>query len=97
VTSSWGGTRYTPKAFTEHGILILSSVLNSDRAVKVNIQIMRAFTKSRRMLSAHEGLKRISEDMEKRYDAQFKVVFDALKELLIEEERPKKIIGFKQK
>jgi hypothetical protein len=66
VTSRWGGTRYAPMAFTEHGILMLSSVLNSERAVQVNIQIMRTFTKIRRMLSTHEDLKRKIEDMEQK-------------------------------
>ena len=86
--------KYLPIAFTEHGILMLSSVLKSDRAIKVNIQIMRTFTRLRRMLLTHEELKRKIEDMEERYDSQFKVVFDAIKQLMIEKKQPKKKIGF---
>ena len=65
VTSSWGGTRYPPMAFTEQGVAMLSSVLNSKRAIQVNIQIMRAFTKLREMLSTHEDLRKKIEAMEK--------------------------------
>ena len=67
VTSSWGGMRYVPMAFTELGVAMLSSVLKSDRAIQVNIQIMRVFTKFRQMLSTHEDLKRKIEVMEKTY------------------------------
>jgi len=80
-------------AFTEHGILMLSSVLNSKRAIDVNIQIMRAFVKLRRLLSSHADLRRKIEDMEKKYDGQFKVVFDAIKALMQPPSKPKKI-GF---
>jgi len=65
VTSSWGGVRYMPYAFTEYGILMLSSILNSENAIQVNIQIMRTFTKLRQMLSAHEDIKKKIESMEK--------------------------------
>lgn len=92
--SSWGGTRKLPFAFTEHGILMLSSVLNSKRAVQVNIQIMRTFTKLREMLASHVELKRKIEEMEKKYDYQFKIVFDAIKKLLDPPEKPKNPIGF---
>jgi phage regulator Rha-like protein len=81
-TSSWGGTRKLPHAFTENGVAMLSSVLNSDRAIKVNIQIMRTFTKLREMLMTHKDLKKKIEAMEEKYDYQFKIVFDAIKELL---------------
>src|SRR4030042_2478878 len=81
-TSSWGGTRKLPYAFTENGVAMLSSVLNSDRAIKVNIQIMRTFTKLREMLMTHKKLKEKIEAMEKEYDYQFKIVFDAIKQLL---------------
>ena len=94
-TSSWGGTRKPPYAFTEHGILMLSSVLNSKRAIQVNIQIMRTFSKLREMLTSHKELKRKIEEMESNYDYQFKVVFKAVKELL--EPPPPKLkrpIGF---
>ena len=92
--SSWGGARYSPMAFSEHGVLMLSSVLRSERAVQVNIQIMRTFTQLRKMLSTHEDLKRKIESMEKKYDQQLQVVFDAIKQLLETEETPKKKIGF---
>ena len=96
-TSSWGGTRYPPMAFTEKGVAMLSSVLNSDRAIQVNIQIMRAFTKLRQMISSHKGLSKKIEAMEKKYDKQFRVVFEVLKELFESDSKPKKKIGFKVK
>ncbi|MBI5150556.1 MAG: ORF6N domain-containing protein [Candidatus Omnitrophica bacterium] len=83
-----------PYVFTEHGILMLSSVLNSRRAILVNIQIMRTFTKLREMLASHVGLKRKIEEMEKKYNYQFKVVFEAIKKLLDPPEKPKGLIGF---
>ena len=78
----WGGRRYLPYAFTEHGILMLSSVLNSPRAVQVNISIMRAFIRLRELVSSHEELARKLAELEKRYDAQFKVVFASIRELI---------------
>jgi hypothetical protein len=89
--------KYRPYAFTEHGILMLSSVLNSERAVKVNIEIMRAFVRLRRMLASHADLARKLRALEKKYDAQFKIVFDAIRQLMEpppELERPKRRIGF---
>ena len=94
VTSSWGRTRYSPMAFTEQGVAMLSSVLNSDRAIKVNIQIMRAFTQLRQMLSTHKDLKKKIETMEKKDDQQFQVVFEAIKQLLEADAKPRKKIGF---
>ena len=91
-TSSWGGVRKPPRAFTEHGILMLSSVLRSKRAVQVNIQIMRTFTKLRQLLSTHVELRRRIDEMEKRYDQRFKVVFDALRQLMAPPERPRRRI-----
>ena len=83
VTSSqWGGRRYPPYAFTEQGVAMLSSVLNSPRAIQVNIEIMRAFIRLRRMLASHAELARKLETLEKKYDAQFKVVFDAIRKLM---------------
>ena len=93
-TSSWGGTRYSPMAFTEQGVAMLSSVLNSKRAIQVNIQIMRAFNRLRQMLASHEDLKRKIEAMEAKYDEQFRIVFEAIKQLLEENEKPKRKIGF---
>ncbi|WP_045218581.1 ORF6N domain-containing protein [Desulfonatronum thioautotrophicum] len=93
-TSSWGGVRYNPMAFTEQGVAMLSSVLNSKRAIQVNIQIMRAFTRLRQMLATHEDLRRKIEDMESKYDEQFRVVFEALRQLLAVEEKAERRIGF---
>jgi len=94
VTSSWGGARYLPMVFTEQGVAMLSSVLKSNRAIHVNIQIMRAFTQLRKMLSTHKDLKRKIESMEKKYDEQFQIVFEAIKQLIETDEKPKKKIGF---
>jgi len=76
---------------------MLSSVLNSKRAIQVNIQIMRAFTQLRQMLSTHDDLKRKIEDMERKFDQQFKVVFDAIRQLLEKGNKPKRKIGFEVK
>ncbi|PIW63176.1 MAG: DNA-binding protein [Candidatus Omnitrophica bacterium CG12_big_fil_rev_8_21_14_0_65_50_5] len=83
-----------PFAFTEHGILMLSSVLNSERAVQVNIQIMRTFAKLRELMATHKNLKGKIEEMEKKYDYQFKAVFEAIKKLIDEPARRKRPIGF---
>ena len=92
-TSSWGGTRKMPRAFTEHGILMLSSVLKSKRAVQVNIEIMRTFVRLREMIASHKDLARRLNELEKKYDAQFKVVFDAIRQLM-EPPDSKRWIGF---
>lgn len=97
VISSWGGTRKLPYVFTEQGVAMLSSVLNSERAILVNIQIMRAFTKLREMLLTHTELKRKIETMERKYDQQFKVVFDAIRKLLEPPLKSKRKIGFHEK
>ena len=97
ATSSWGGVRYMPMAFTEQGVAMLSSVLNSDRAIDVNVQIMRTFTKLRQMISSHKELSKKIESMEKKYDEQFRVVFDVIKQLLKDDVNPAKKIGFKFK
>ena len=94
-TSSWGGIRYLPMAFTEQGIAMLSSVLKSKRAIKVNIQIMRAFVKLRKLISSHKGLLNKIEEMEKKYDYQFKVVFEAIRQMMTPPEKTQKEIGFK--
>jgi len=95
VTSSWGGRRYPPYAFTEQGVAMLSSVLRSQRAVQVNIEIMRAFVRLRRMLAGHAGLARKLAALEKKYDAQFKVIFDTIRELMTPPEpKKKRRIGF---
>jgi hypothetical protein len=86
--------KYTPYVFTEQGIAMLSSVLNSDRAIEVNIQIMRTFVKLREMMSSHKDLARKLSALEKKYDGQFQIVFEAIKQLMEVEEKPKKKIGF---
>ncbi len=92
-----GGQRYLPYAFTEQGVAMLSSVLNSERAVQVNIEIMRAFVKLREMLASHKDLALKLAEMEKKYDSQFKVVFDAIRELMTPVEPPPtpRRIGFR--
>lgn len=97
-TSSWGGTRKRPRAFTDYGILMLSSALNSKRAIQVNIQIMRTFKKLREVVLHHKDLQKKIEAMERKYDSQFKVVFDAIREILEPKNpKPKKSIGFHAK
>ena len=94
VTSSEIKYSKSVRCFTEQGVAMLSSVLRSKRAVQVNIQTMRAFTQLRKMLSTHEDLKRKIESMEKKYDEQFQIVFEAIKQLIETDEKPKKKIGF---
>ena len=95
VTSSqWGGRRYPPYAFTEQRVAMLSGVLRSKRAVLVNIEIMRAFVHLRQILSSHAELARKLNELEKRYDAQFKVVFEKIKELMTPPEPKRERIGF---
>ncbi len=89
-------SKYLPYAFTENGVAMLSSVLNSKRAIQVNIQIMRTFTKIRGMLATHKELKQKIEEMEKKYDYQFKIVFDTIKQLIEPPQKSKKRIGFLQ-
>lgn len=89
-----GGRRYLPYAFTEQGVAMLSGVLNSPRAVKVNIEIMRAFVRLRRLLATHTELSNKLLEMEKKYDEQFRVVFDAIRALMAPPETKKKKIGF---
>ena len=99
--SEHGGRRYFPYAFTEQGVAMLSSVLNSDRAIQVNIQIMRAFVNLKRIGLTYVGLRRKIEAMERKYDVQFKAVFDAIRELMTPlepepEPAPRRRIGFQQ-
>jgi hypothetical protein len=93
-TSRWGGRRYHPFAFTEQGVAMLSSVLRSARAVRVNIEIMRAFVRLRAMLSSHDELARKLAALEKRYDANFKAVFDAIRQLMAPPAPRRRPIGF---
>ena len=98
VISSWGGARRaTPYAFTEQGIAMLSSVLNSKRAIKVNIQIMRTFVKIREYLSTHKDLAQKLEELEHKYeghDEQIREIIEAINQLLLPPEKPKPPIGF---
>ncbi len=98
VISSWGGARRArPYAFTEQGVAMLSSVLRSQRAVRVNIEIMRAFARLRHVLAVHKDLAQKLAELEKKYEkhnAQFKVVFDAIRELMAPPKKQRKQIGF---
>ena len=94
---SRGGRRYRPFAFTEQGVAMLSTVLSSERAVLVNIEIMRAFVKLRRMLVSNAELARELKEMESKYDRQFKVVFDAIRHLMFTPRSKTKQIGFRPK
>ena len=94
VISSWGGKRTMPYAFTEQGVAMLSSVLHSPRAVRVNVEIMRTFVRLRQMLASHVELARKLAELEKKYDDQFRAVFEAIQELMQPPEPPRKRIGF---
>lgn len=94
VTSSWGGVRKLPFAFTEQGVAMLSGILNSNRAIEVNIQIMRAFTKLRHMISINEKLEKEINELREITDERFRVVFEALDQLLYEDKNSKPKIGF---
>ena len=88
-------SKYLPYAFTEHGAIMAATILNSPRAVEMSIFIVRAFVKLREMLISHKDLKHKIEEMEKKYDSQFKIVFNAIKELMSQPEKPVRKIGFK--
>jgi len=96
--SNRGGTRTLPYAFTEQGVAMLSSVLKSEQAIRVNIQIMRTFTKIREMIVSNKALREKIEAMEKKYDSKFKVVFDVIKRLVEKDKiEPIKIVGFRDR
>jgi len=98
VTSSWGGVRRAlPYAFTEQGVAMLSGILNSYRAIQVNIEIMRAFVRLRQMLATNRDLARKLLELEKKYDGHFKIVFDAIRELMKPPLKPRRKIGFEGK
>ena len=86
--------KYLPQAFTEQGVAMLSSVLRSKRAIQVNIAIMETFVRLREMLATHHDLAKKLEALERKYDHQFKVVFDAIRELMTPPGRPRRRIGF---
>jgi len=101
ATSSWGGRRKPPFVFTEHGVLMLSSILNSERSIKVNIQIMRIFTKVRQLLVDNLSVRLEIEEIKKKLanqDKNIELVFNYLDELIEKQENPKpqKQIGFKR-
>ncbi|MCI0621646.1 MAG: ORF6N domain-containing protein, partial [Acidobacteria bacterium] len=85
---------YLPYAFTEHGALMLANVLNSDRAVEASVQVVRAFVRLRSLLASHAELARKLEALERKYDAQFKVVFDAIRQLMNPPEPTGRPIGY---
>lgn len=97
TSSQWGGRRTPPYAFSEQGVAMLSSVLNSPRAVQVNIEIMRTFVRLRQMLASHAELAESLEALEQKYDAQFRIVFDAIRQLMQPQVKERKEIGFKVK
>jgi phage regulator Rha-like protein len=90
-----GGRRYLPFAFTEHGILMLANVLTSETAIGTSIKVIRAFKHLREMVISHVDLSRRLDSIEKQYDSQFKVVFDAIKQLMIPPDLPKRRIGIR--
>lgn len=97
ATSSWGGARSLPYAFTEQGVAMLSSVLRSPRAIAVNVEVMRAFVRMRRMLSEHADLAGRLDRLEQDYDGKFKVVFDAIRQLMVPPSEPqRRRIGFQK-
>lgn len=95
ATSSWGGIRYRPMAFTEQGIAMLSGVLNSQEAIQVNIAIMRTFVQLRKIMEQNKELAKRVEDMEKKYEERFQLVFEAIKQLVHQKNEPRKKIGYK--
>jgi phage regulator Rha-like protein len=100
ISKGRGGRRYPPYVFTEQGVAMLSSVLQSERAVHVNIAIMRIFVRLREITATHRELARQLKDIEKRlgeHDEQFKLVFEAIRQLMIAENKPKRKIGFEIK
>lgn len=94
VTSSWGGRRYLPYVFTEQGVAMLSSVLHSKQAIQVNIEIMRAFVRFRQLTESHKDLKQNLQALEKKYDKQFKVIFEAIHQLMMPSISKKRPIDF---
>jgi phage regulator Rha-like protein len=91
-----GGRRYLPYAFTEHGALMAANILNSKRAVQASVQVVRAFIKLRKMLTSNAELARKLRELERKYDSQFAVVFDAIRQLMIPPEPQRKQIGFRK-
>ncbi len=97
VTSSWGGSRYAPFAFTEHGAVMLASVLNSEKAIKASIFVVRTFVKLRQTLSNYQTISERIDDLENKYDHELGRVFEAIEQLSSEKNAPRVPIGFKKK
>lgn len=96
VISSWGGSRYPPYAFTEHGAVMLASILNSDTAVKASIFVVRTFVKLRQLISGYHALTERMDTMEEKYDSQFEHVLHTLDSLAEKKKEPRKYIGFQE-
>ena len=96
ISSRHGGRRYRASAFTEQGVAMLSSVLRTPRAIRVNIEVIRAFVRLRRMLDSNTGLARRLAALEQKYDGQFTMVFDAIRELIAPRAKPGRSIGFRR-
>lgn len=94
VTSSWGGIRKLPFAFIEQGVAMLSGILHSKRAVQANIEIMRTYVRLREILATHKDLAKKLEELEQKYDENFRVVFEAIRQLMTPPDPPKRRIGF---
>ncbi len=97
ASSSWGGVRYSPMAFTEQGVAMLSGILNSERAIEVNIAIMRTFVQVRKLMDTNKELAKKIDALEQKYDEQFDSVFNAIRELIHQENEPRKPVGYKLK
>ena len=97
TSRSHGGRRYLPYAFTEHGAIMAANVLNSERAVRASVEVVRAFVRLRQMLASNAEMARKLEELEKKYDRQFKVVFDAIRQLMTPPAPQRKQIGFHAK
>ena len=96
ASSSWGGSRYPPFAFTEHGAVMLASILNSETAVKASIFVVRTFIKLRQLISGYHELTERMDGLEEKYDSQFQQVIHALEGLAEKKKEPRKLIGFKE-
>lgn len=97
ISKGRGGRRSLPYAFTEHGAIMAANVLNSDRAVEASVHVVRAFVRLRQMMVSNQELARKVEELERKYDSQFKIVFDAIRALMKPPERKRKQIGFHAK
>jgi ORF6N domain len=95
-TSSWGGSRYPPFAFTEHGAVMLASILNSETAVKASLFVVRTFVKLRQLTGSYKELAEKVVQLEEKYDTQLEYVFQAIQELSEQKNEPRTLIGFKK-